>query len=101
MSRPLVTALAGASAFGIVCTVAPSASAVVGGKPVADGKRPFVVQIEQQDDDGGWSHYCGAVLVDRRVVATAAHCAKWAVQGKVKIRLALGRADSSTPGGRW
>ncbi|WP_335940046.1 S1 family peptidase [Streptomyces sp. PTD5-9] len=99
MSRQAVTALAGAGAFGIVCAAAPSASAVVGGEPVADDERPFVVQLEQQDDDGGWSHYCGAALVDSRVVATAAHCAKWAVQGKVEIRLVLGRADSSTPGG--
>ncbi|WP_424863588.1 S1 family peptidase [Streptomyces sp. MMS24-I29] len=99
MSRQAVTALAGAGAFGIVCTAAPPASAIVGGDPVADGKRPFVVQIEQQDDDGAWSHFCGGALIDSRVVATAAHCTKFVVQGKVKIRLVMGRADSSTPGG--
>ncbi|MCX4966981.1 serine protease [Streptomyces sp. NBC_00654] len=100
MSRQAVTALATAGAFGIMCTVAaPSASAIVGGNPVADGKRPFVVQIEEQGADGAWSHFCGGALIDSRVVATAAHCAKLAVQGKIKIRIVLGRADSSTPGG--
>ncbi|MEU5271853.1 serine protease [Streptomyces hygroscopicus] len=80
-------------------TAAPSASAIVGGEPVADGERPFVVQIEQYGADGTWSHYCGAALVDSRVVATAAHCATPAEQGRVRIRLVLGRADASTSGG--
>ncbi|MFI1869898.1 S1 family peptidase [Streptomyces jumonjinensis] len=77
----------------------PRRSAIVGGKPVADGERPFVVQIERQGDGGAWSHYCGAALVDSRVVATAAHCATFVEQGRVKIRLVLGRADANAPGG--
>ncbi|MFF9352253.1 S1 family peptidase [Streptomyces sp. NPDC014734] len=91
--------LASACALGIVCTSAPSASAVVGGDPVPDGKRPYVVQIEERGDDGTWSHFCGGVLIDSRVVATAAHCAQFVVQGEVEVRVVLGRADSSTPGG--
>ncbi|MFJ5723138.1 S1 family peptidase [Streptomyces sp. NPDC093149] len=99
MSRRTAAALASSGAFGILCTATPPASAIVGGEPVADGKRPFVVQIEEQGDDGAWSHFCGGALIDSRVVATAAHCAKFAEQGKVRIRLVLGRADSSAPGG--
>ncbi|MFD7102884.1 S1 family peptidase [Streptomyces celluloflavus] len=95
----MVAALASAGAFGIVFTTAPTASAVVGGAPVADGERPFVVQIEEQGDDGRWSHYCGAALIDSRVVATAAHCSRFIQQGKVKARLVIGRADSTTSGG--
>ncbi|MET9144909.1 serine protease [Streptomyces sp. NPDC004042] len=97
--RRAIVSLAGAAAVGAVLTGAPTASAVVGGVPVADGERPFVVQIEQRDEDGTWSHYCGAALVDRRVVATAAHCARFAVSGQVTIRLVLGRADSASSGG--
>ncbi|WP_157857336.1 S1 family peptidase [Streptomyces yerevanensis] len=99
VSRRAVTSLAGVCALGTVFAMAPVASAIVGGVPVPDGERPFVVQIEQQGDDGTWSHYCGGALVHSRVVATAAHCARFAEQGMVKIRLVLGRTDSSTPGG--
>ncbi len=98
-SRRTIAALASAGAFAIVFTTAPAASAIVGGAPVADGERPYVVQIEQQEDDGKWSHYCGAALIDSRVVATAAHCSKFIQQGKVKARLVIGRADSTTSGG--
>ncbi|KUF15178.1 S1 family peptidase [Streptomyces silvensis] len=90
------TVLAGAGALGLVWVGMPSAAAIVGGKPVGDGERPFVVQIQQRGDDGTWSHYCGGALVDSRVVVTAAHCAKWAEQGKVTIRVVLGRSDSGT-----
>ncbi len=94
-----VASLVGVCTIGSVFTLAPSASAIVGGVPVADGERPFAVQIEQRGEDGAWSHYCGAVLIDSRVVATAAHCAKFAEQGKLTIRLVVGRADSNAPGG--
>lgn len=96
--RTVAPPLADVCAFGTVLAVAPSASAIVGGTPVGDGRRPFVVQIEQQDADGKWSHLCGGALVDKRVVATAAHCSNAAEQGKAKIRLVLGRADASKPG---
>ncbi|MFI1015906.1 S1 family peptidase [Streptomyces sp. NPDC020965] len=97
--RRAVTALAGVGAFGIMLTAAPSASAIVGGDPVADGQRSFVVRIERQGDDGAWSQFCGAALIDSRVVATAAHCANMAEQGKIKIRLVMGRADANATGG--
>ncbi|MER8234944.1 serine protease [Streptomyces sp. NPDC094049] len=99
MSRRTAASLAGIGAFGILGTVTPSASAIVGGAPVADGARPYVVQIEQQGADGTWSHYCGGALIDSRVVATAAHCSMWAERGKVKIRLVLGRSDSASSAG--
>ncbi|MFI6642764.1 S1 family peptidase [Streptomyces sp. NPDC050504] len=95
--RRAVAALVGA--LGVGAVAAPPASAVVGGSPVADGQRTFVVRIEQRGDDGKWSHFCGAALIDRRVVATAAHCAMWAEKGKMTIRLVVGRADTNTPGG--
>ncbi|MFH8989390.1 S1 family peptidase [Streptomyces sp. NPDC017940] len=99
MGRRAGTALAGAGALGLVWTSVPSAAAIVGGKPVGDGERPFVVQLQQRDDDGSWSHYCGGALVDSRVVVTAAHCSKWAEQGKVTIRVVLGRSDATTDQG--
>lgn len=99
LNRRAAAALAGVGVLGVGIAAAPSASAVVGGTPVADGQRTFVVRIEQQGDDGKWAHFCGAALIDSRVVATAAHCAIPAAQGKVTIRLVVGRADTNTPGG--
>ncbi|MFF4173916.1 S1 family peptidase [Streptomyces sp. NPDC001744] len=98
-NRLTAVSLAGAGTLGSVLALAPSASAVVGGTPVADGQRPFVVQIERRAEDGTWSHYCGAVLIDSRVVATAAHCSKFAEQGRETIRVVVGRTDSRAPGG--
>ncbi|MDQ0984278.1 hypothetical protein [Streptomyces sp. V2I9] len=55
-----------------------------------DGKRNVVAQIEQQDDDGAWSHYGGGALVDSRELATAAHRAEFVVRGKVKTSTWMG-----------
>ncbi|GLF98644.1 S1 family peptidase [Streptomyces yaizuensis] len=98
MNRRVFACLAGVGAFGIALTTAPSASAIVGGTPVADGKWPFMAQIEQQLDDGSWEHRCGAALIDKRVVATAAHCLMPDLS-KDRIRLVLGRTDANSPGG--
>ncbi|MFE7135101.1 S1 family peptidase [Streptomyces sp. NPDC057638] len=99
MRRRAAVCVAGIGAFATVLTSAPTASAIVGGTPVPDGKWPFVAQIEQQRVSGGaWSHRCGAVLIDQRVVATAAHCLN-PDPGKDRIRLVLGRTDTQAAGG--
>ncbi len=57
---------------------------VVGGKPVPDGKYPFMAALEGRfpEEPGGepspstpFQLFCGASLVDRIHVMTAAHCA--------------------------
>ncbi|MEU3598245.1 serine protease [Streptomyces sp. NPDC006798] len=98
-SRRITACLAAVAASGIVLTTAPSASAIVGGTPVPNGKYSYVVQLEQRNADGTWGHFCGAALIDARVVATAAHCSKWVESGHVKMRVVLGRADMNSPRG--
>ena len=51
---------------------------VVGGEPVANGDFPFVASLGDVRYGGTAykRHYCGASLIDRDSVLTAAHCVK-------------------------
>jgi secreted trypsin-like serine protease len=73
---------------------------VVGGEPVPNGDYPFVASLGDVTDGATayGRHFCGASLIDRNSVLTAAHC----VQGTPKwpLRVTLGRTVLSSDGGQ-
>jgi secreted trypsin-like serine protease len=65
---------------------------IVGGKPVPDGKYPFLAWIQVAQLDGTIRAFCGGSLIDPDSVLTAAHCVHPLVVGnKIRIDLAVGR----------
>jgi secreted trypsin-like serine protease len=60
---------------------------VVGGKPVPDGKYPFMASLEGRfpEEPGGeplpFQQFCGGSLIDRNHVMTAAHCVVFIGEG--------------------
>ncbi|MDP9425260.1 MAG: trypsin-like serine protease [Actinomycetota bacterium] len=72
---------------------------VIGGTAVPDGKYPFVVALldKRNGSSAYQQQFCGASLVDKDSVLTAAHC----VRGNVtlNLRVTIGRTVlSSTQG---
>jgi secreted trypsin-like serine protease len=72
---------------------------VVGGEPVPNGDYPFVASLGDArfGATAYGRHFCGASLIDRNSVLTAAHC----VQGTPKrpLRVTVGRTVQSGSGG--
>jgi secreted trypsin-like serine protease len=73
---------------------------VVGGEPVPNGDYPFVASLGdvRYGATAYRRHFCGASLIDRNSVLTAAHC----VQGSPKqpLRVTVGRTVLSGGGGQ-
>ncbi|MGY1437063.1 S1 family peptidase [Streptomyces reniochalinae] len=66
--KAALCAAAVAGALGLSLTVAPSASAIIGGHD-STSDYPFMVSVQK---DG--HHYCGASLIKRDWIVTAGHC---------------------------
>jgi len=49
---------------------------IIGGNKLQRGDRPYLVSlgIDYPENEGGYSHFCGATLIAPSVVLTAAHC---------------------------
>jgi secreted trypsin-like serine protease len=73
---------------------------VVGGEPVPNGDYPFVASLgDVKDGTTAYRrHFCGASLIDRNSVLTAAHCVKGTQ--KQPLRVTVGRTVLSGSGGQ-
>src|SRR5256885_5724224 len=47
---------------------------VVGGRPAADGRYPFMASLQRTGATGASAHFCGGSLIDRAWVLSAARC---------------------------
>jgi trypsin len=59
---------------------APHAMAVAGGHIASAGELPYILSL-QRSGVAGWTHICGAVLVDSDTAITAAHCVEGSAFG--------------------
>ncbi|GAA1991686.1 serine protease [Amycolatopsis minnesotensis] len=66
---------------------------IVGGGKASIDDYPYAVYLA----DSNGNQFCGAVLVDRSAVATAAHCAK--AYPRADLRVVAGREDKRTSAG--
>src|SRR5215208_5931676 len=71
---------------------------IIGGTEVPNGKYPFMALIDMGTSKGYYAS-CGATLIDRNSVLTAAHCfyrGKYSIlEGKVWVRAFVGRTVRS------
>jgi len=68
--------LAAALACAALLALAPSSSAVIGGRPAADGEAPWMVALIDPESRRRpvAGQFCGGALIGPRTVITAAHC---------------------------
>ncbi len=70
---------------------------VVGGTAVPDGKYPFVVALldKRYGSTASRQQFCGASLIDRDTVLTAAHCVKGNVASNLRVTVGRTYLDST------
>ncbi|MEU8566929.1 serine protease [Streptomyces pathocidini] len=113
--RPTSPALVGALALTTAAAVLPLAASapaaadgvIIGGQPVTVGDSPWVVAVASRGLFGGSrsGQYCGAVVVGRTKVVTAAHCMSREVLGMEgssvpDLKVIAGRSDLGGDAGR-
>jgi trypsin len=82
------------AALAVAAAFAPPASAVAGGRVAAAGESPYILSV-RRSGWAGWTHTCGAVLVDSDTAITAAHCVDGPTSG---IRVHYGSLDRTEGG---
>lgn len=85
----LATALLAISATaGTLALNASSASAIVGGEPIAITEVPW--QVSLQDSSG---HFCGGSVISASLILTAAHCTEGTAPGEITVRAGIGNLN--------
>jgi len=75
-----------------VCLLATALAApsvekrIVNGTPVSLGQHPHQASIQTQQS-GGWYHICGAVLIARNKLVTAAHCLQGQTASRMRVEV--------------
>jgi secreted trypsin-like serine protease len=64
---------------------------VVGGHATADGRYPFMASLQKAGATGAPAHFCGATLVDKVWVLTAAHCVRGRTPAEFRVVVGLTR----------
>src|SRR5262245_51975628 len=73
--------------------------AIVGGSVAPEGRWPWMVAVLEADvDDAAWAQYCGGVVIGRRRVLTAGHCALGSTTAALNVL--VGRTRLTASGGR-
>merc|ERR1712055_54375 len=73
---------------------------IVGGEDSAKGKWPWQLSLQVTDDNGGFRHTCGAVLIHPRYALCAAHCLMFADEAYPEDYEILAGAFNVAPGSR-
>ena len=89
MSIPILAVLV--AIFTIASTSLLHDKRIVNGKVAKPMSHPYMVSLQQRNENNIWEHNCGGVLIDENWVLTAAHC----VVGKKEssLKLILGEQD--------
>lgn len=89
-------------------SISKKANHIIGGTTAAENEFPFVVNIWMNSPKDNYvAHLCGATLIDKKWVLTAAHCmmedsteSEMRVMSPNKLELYIGSAQHSGAGGR-
>ena len=89
-------------------SISKKANHIIGGTTAAENEFPFVVNIWMNSPKDNYvAHLCGATLIDKKWVLTAAHCmmedyteSEMRVMSPSKLDLYIGSAEHSGAGGR-
>lgn len=77
--------------------VAESSQMVIGGTPAAEGMWPWMASLHSKGTNTSLvdRHFCGATLIDKRWLMTAAHCLEYLTEQSIEVR--IGGIDRSKP----